>query len=91
MGPYALLFVLMALLFILGFFLDFLEICFIVIPIILPIIDQLGFDKSWIAILIAINLQTSFLTPPFGFALFCQKVAHPQHQDRGYLSRHHCL
>ena len=60
----------MLLLFILGFFLDFLEICFILIPIILPIMEQLGVNTLWLSIMIAINLQTSFLTPPFGFALF---------------------
>ena len=72
-----LLFGMMALLFFLGFFLDFLEICFIVIPIIQPIFLKLGFDPLWIAILIAINLQTSFLTPPFGFALFYLKGVAP--------------
>ena len=66
---------LMVLLFLLGFFLDFLEICFIVIPIVLPVMESLGFDKLWLAVLIALNLQTSFLTPPFGFALFYLKGA----------------
>ena len=69
---------LMALLFVLGFFLDFLEICFIVVPIIQPILTRLGFDPLWIAILIALNLQTSFLTPPFGFALFYLKGVAPK-------------
>ena len=69
----------MFLLFLLGFFLDFLEICFIVIPIILPIMHHLEVDILWLSILIAINLQTSFLTPPFGFALFYLKgVAPPE-------------
>jgi tripartite ATP-independent transporter DctM subunit len=77
MGPYAVLLMVMGLLFVLGFFLDFLEICFIVIPIILPIMQQLGFDLLWVAVLIAINLQTSFLTPPFGFALFYLKGVAP--------------
>lgn len=68
---------LMVLLFVLGFFLDFLEICFIVIPIILPHMVQLGYDPLWLAVLIAVNLQTSFLTPPFGFALFYLKGVSP--------------
>jgi tripartite ATP-independent transporter DctM subunit len=76
---YVLVFV-MLLLFILGFFLDFIEICFIVIPLVAPLlIDQLGFNPLWLSILIAVNLQTSFLTPPFGFALFYLKgVAPPE-------------
>ena len=56
--------------FVLGFFLDFVEICFIVVPILTPIATALGLDLLWFALLIAVNLQTSFLTPPFGFALF---------------------
>lgn len=63
------------LVFILGFFLDFLEICFIVVPILTPIASYLGIDLLWFAILIAVNLQTSFLTPPFGFSLFYLKAA----------------
>jgi len=79
LSPYQVLLVFMLVLFVLGFFLDFLEICFIVIPIILPIMVQLDFNLLWIAILVAINLQTSFLTPPFGFALFYLKgVAPPE-------------
>ena len=72
------LFFLMVLLFVLGFFLDFLEICFIVIPIIMPMMHSLGYDPLWLAILIAVNLQTSFLTPPFGFALFYLKGVAPK-------------
>lgn len=73
------LFLLMVLLFGLGFFLDFLEICFIVIPIVLPIMTSLGYEPLWLGVLIAVNLQTSFLTPPFGFALFYLKgVAPPE-------------
>jgi TRAP-type mannitol/chloroaromatic compound transport system permease large subunit len=56
--------------FILGFVLDFIEITFVVVPIVAPIILALGVDPIWLGIMIAINLQTSFLTPPFGFALF---------------------
>jgi TRAP-type mannitol/chloroaromatic compound transport system permease large subunit len=60
----------MLVLFILGFVLDFLEIIYIVIPIVGPVIYGGSFDPKWVTIMIAINLQTSFLTPPFGFALF---------------------
>ncbi len=65
----------MVLIFILGFFLDFLEICFIVVPILAPIAELLGINMLWYGILIAMNLQTSFLTPPFGFSLFYLKAA----------------
>ncbi len=54
----------------LGFFIDFIEISYIVVPILLPIADSIGINPMWFAILIAMNLQTSFLTPPFGFSLF---------------------
>ncbi len=67
----------MLLIFILGFFLDFLQICFIVVPILAPIAATLGVDLLWLAVLIAINLQTSFLTPPFGFSLFYLKAVAP--------------
>lgn len=76
-GTWGFLFISMLLIFILGFFLDFLQICFIVIPILAPIANQLGVDLLWFAILIAINLQTSFLTPPFGFSLFYLKAVAP--------------
>ncbi len=65
----------MGLIFILGFFIDFIEITFIVIPILIPIVQAFGIDPLWFALLIAINLQTSFLTPPFGFSLFYLKGA----------------
>ncbi|MBY4676303.1 TRAP transporter large permease [Marinobacterium arenosum] len=64
---------------VLGFFIDFVEISFIIVPILAPVADALGIAPLWFAILIAMNLQTSFLTPPFGFALFYLKgVAPPQ-------------
>ena len=56
--------------FILGFFLDFIEITFVVVPIVAPILFKMGIDPVWLGVMMAINLQTSFLTPPFGFALF---------------------
>lgn len=61
----------------LGFFIDFIEISYIVVPIILPIADIIGLNPLWFAILIAMNLQTSFLTPPFGFSLFYLKGVSP--------------
>ena len=76
-GEWGFLFVSMLLLFILGFFLDFIEITFIVVPILAPIAALLGLDMMWFAVLIAMNLQTSFLTPPFGFSLFYLKAAAP--------------
>ncbi len=64
---------------ILGFFIDFVEISFIIVPVLAPIAEALGISMVWFAILIAMNLQTSFLTPPFGFSLFYLKgVAPPQ-------------
>ena len=63
-------FFLMLLLFLLGFFLEWIEISYIALPIFLPIFLNSGVDMAWIAILVAMNLQTSFLTPPFGWALF---------------------
>ena len=74
-NQYAFIAITMVLIFILGFFIDFIEITFIVIPILLPIVQEFGIDPLWFALLIAINLQTSFLTPPFGFSLFYLKGA----------------
>jgi len=74
-SKYAFIAITMILIFILGFFIDFIEITFIVIPILLPIVEAFGIDPLWFALLIAINLQTSFLTPPFGFSLFYLKGA----------------
>jgi tripartite ATP-independent transporter DctM subunit len=68
----------MLIIFILGFFLDFIEIIFIVVPIIAPILLVMGADPIWLAIMITMNLQTSFLTPPFGFALFYLRGVAPK-------------
>ena len=69
----------MLIILLLGFFIDFVEISFIVVPILMPIAEALGLNMLWFAILIAMNLQTSFLTPPFGFSLFYLKgVAPPE-------------
>ena len=70
---------LMGLLFILGFFLEWIEISYIALPLFLPVLHQSGVDLAWVAILVGVNLQTSFLTPPFGWALFFLKgVAPPE-------------
>ena len=68
----------MLLVFILGFILDFIEITFIVVPIVGPILMVMGADPLWLGIMLAINLQTSFLTPPFGFALFYLRSVTPE-------------
>ena len=71
--------VVMLVMFLLGFVLDFIEITFVVVPIVGPVLLSMGLDPVWLGIMIAINLQTSFLTPPFGFALFYLRgVAPPQ-------------
>ena len=62
---------------VLGFFIDFVEISYIIVPILVPISEALGISPVWFAILIAMNLQTSFLTPPFGFSLFYLKGVAP--------------
>ena len=69
-GKYHALFAVMLVMFLLGFVLDFIEITFVVVPIVAPVLLAMGIDPIWLGIMIAINLQTSFLTPPFGFALF---------------------
>jgi tripartite ATP-independent transporter DctM subunit len=69
-GPHMALLIVMLVMFLLGFILDFIEITFVVVPIVAPILLSLGFDPIWLGVMIAVNLQTSFLTPPFGFALF---------------------
>lgn len=69
-GEMAVLASVMLIMFLLGFFLDFIEITFVVVPIVAPVLLVMGFDPVWLGVMMAINLQTSFLTPPFGFALF---------------------
>ena len=76
-GPYTALIFVLLLVFLLGFILDFIEICYVIVPLVAPPLLMMGFDPVWLAILLAINLQTSFLTPPFGFSLFYLRgVAH---------------
>lgn len=76
-GQLGFLFFVMLIVFLLGFFLDFIEITFIVVPLITPIATSLGFDPVWFGVLLAMNLQASFLTPPFGFSLFYLRGAAP--------------
>lgn len=66
-----------ALVFVLGFFLDFFEISFILLPLLAPIATELGIDLVWFGVLVGINLQTSFITPPFGFSLFYLRSVAP--------------
>lgn len=77
LGPTGFLLLVMLLVFIAGFFIDFIEIIFIVVPVVAPIFVAMGVDLVWVGILLAVNLQTSFLTPPFGFALFYLKGVSP--------------
>ena len=72
-------FIVMLAMFVMGFFLDFLEIIFIMVPLVGPPLISMGFDPVWLGIMISVNLQTSFLTPPFGFSLFYLRgVAPPE-------------
>ncbi len=72
---------------VLGFFIDFIEISYIILPILIPVSQTLGIDPVWFAILIAMNLQTSFLTPPFGFSLFYLKGCAPASVTTGQIYR----
>ncbi len=72
-GKYEFLIFFMLMVFLAGFFIDFIEIIFIFLPVVVPVLQKFGFDMVWIGILLCINLQTSFLTPPFGFSLFYLK------------------
>ncbi|MFQ5603575.1 MAG: TRAP transporter large permease subunit [bacterium] len=77
LGPHTFLAVVMVVIFIAGFFIDFIEITFIIVPVVAPIFIKMDVDLLWIGVLIAMNLQTSFLTPPFGFSLFYLKGVAP--------------
>lgn len=77
LGPYGFLALVMLIVFVAGFFIDFIEIVFIIVPVVAPLFVAMGVDLIWVGILLAINLQTSFLTPPFGFALFYLKGVAP--------------
>ena len=75
------------LVFVLGMFIDFFEIAFIVIPMLAPVADKMGIDLVWFGILLAMNMQTSFLTPPFGFALFYLRSVAARHDYTDQVTR----
>jgi tripartite ATP-independent transporter DctM subunit len=77
-GKIGLLLIVNAVIFVLGFFIDFFEIVFIIVPLIVPAAKLLGIDLIWLGVVLAINIQTSFLTPPFGFSLFYLKGVCPE-------------
>lgn len=77
-GAFGAMVVVMAVMFFLGFFLDFLEIIFVVVPMVAPVLITMGVDPVWLGVMMAVNLQTSFLTPPFGFALFYLRGVAPK-------------
>ena len=86
-GQWVVLAMVMGLIFVIGFFLDFIEITFIHVPVLAPIMIDFGFDPAWFCILIAVNLQTSFMTPPFGFSLFYLKAVTPPEISTGDIYR----
>jgi tripartite ATP-independent transporter DctM subunit len=86
-GVFAAVLVVMLVMFLLGFVLDFIEITFVVVPIVGPVLLSMGLDPVWLGIMIAINLQTSFLTPPFGFALFYLRGVAPAEITTGQIYR----
>ncbi|MCW8109680.1 TRAP transporter large permease subunit [Alteromonas ponticola] len=86
-GIFAAMVLVMLVVFILGFILDFIEITFVVVPIIAPVLLTMGVDPIWLGIMLAVNLQTSFLTPPFGFALFYLRGVAPANVATGDIYR----
>jgi len=86
-GVFAAMILVMLVMFLLGFVLDFIEITFVVVPIVGPVLLTMGLDPVWLGIMIAINLQTSFLTPPFGFALFYLRGVAPATVTTGQIYR----
>jgi len=86
-GAWGALAIVMLVIFLLGFMLDFIEITFVVVPIVGPVLLAMGIDPIWLGVLIAVNLQTSFLTPPFGFALFYLRGVTPPSVTTGDMYR----
>jgi TRAP-type mannitol/chloroaromatic compound transport system permease large subunit len=86
-GVFGAMLVVMLVMFLLGFILDFIEITFVVVPIVGPVLLAMGLDPVWLGVMIAINLQTSFLTPPFGFALFYLRGVAPKEVTTGAIYR----
>ena len=87
LSPHLFLALVMVVVFIAGFFIDFIEITFIIVPVVAPIFKAMGVDLLWLGILLAMNLQTSFLTPPFGFSLFYLKGVSPPEISTGHIYR----
>lgn len=86
-GAFGAMVVVMVIMFLLGFILDFIEITFVVVPIVGPILLSMGINPIWLGVMIALNLQTSFLTPPFGFALFYLRGVAPESVTTGQIYR----
>ncbi|MEO5376463.1 MAG: TRAP transporter large permease subunit [Magnetococcus sp. DMHC-6] len=86
-GAFGAMVIVMAMMFFLGFFIDFIEIIFVVVPIVGPPLLTLGLDPVWLGVMMAINLQTSFLTPPFGFSLFYLRGVAPPEITTGQIYR----
>ncbi|WP_428356387.1 TRAP transporter large permease [Methyloprofundus sp.] len=84
-GKFGAMFTVMLVMFLLGFVLDFIEITFVIVPIVGPILLTMGIDPVWLGIMIGLNLQTSFLTPPFGFALFYLRGVAPEEVTTGQI------
>jgi tripartite ATP-independent transporter DctM subunit len=87
LSPWGFLFVVMLVMFIAGFFIDFIEIIFIIVPVVVPVFHRFEIDLLWLGVLMGVNLQTSFLTPPFGFSLFYLKGVAPPSITTGHLYR----
>ena len=85
LGKWGIYWTMMLIIFVLGMFLDWIGIVLIVLPIFLPLVDQLGFDRLWFIIMVAINLQASFLTPPLGMAMFYLKGVSPPEVTMGHI------
>ena len=83
-GQWGFLIVVSILTFVLAFFLDFFELAFIIVPLLGPVADKLGIDLIWFGVILAVNMQTSFMHPPFGFALFYLRSVAPRerYKDR---------
>ena len=86
-GRYGAILFVMLLMFLLGFILDTFEIIFIIIPITAPVLLMMDVDPIWLGVIVAVNLQTSFLTPPFGFSLFYLRSVAPDHVSTGQIYR----
>jgi tripartite ATP-independent transporter DctM subunit len=86
-GHFTAMLLVMVVMFLLGFILDFIEITFVVVPIVGPILLAMGIDPVWLGVMIAVNLQTSFLTPPFGFSLFYFRSVAPESVTTGQIYR----